>query len=271
VDGGLEGVTMSGKASLEFTNDGAVARITLTAGKANIVDVAMMDALLEAFAGASEQPALHAIVLGSASPHFSFGASIEEHLPDRIAGTLARLGEVLRAIAAAPAPTIAAVTGLCLGGGLELVLACDLVVADETAQFALPEIKLAVFPPAGAALLPARIGAAHASEMILTGANWTAAQAHAAGLVTRLCAAGDAESTLRLWLESDFLPRSPIALHYAAMAARRPVIHALQHDLPELERMYLHDLMSNADPEEGIRAFLEKRAPVWHAATGAHA
>ncbi|MBZ5521465.1 MAG: enoyl-CoA hydratase/isomerase family protein [Acidobacteriia bacterium] len=128
----------------EVVHNGQVVRVMLAAPKANIVDGAMMEELENCFRAISGEK--KAIILTHEGPHFSFGASIEEHLPANIAGTLRKLGDLLRTIVASPAPVIAAVRGQCLGGGLELALACDMIVADETAQFALPEIKLGVFP-----------------------------------------------------------------------------------------------------------------------------
>lgn len=246
------------KIRLQFTHQERVARITLAAPKANILDRSMirdLDSALSLCAGRE----LNAVVLAADGPHFSFGASVEEHLPDQIAETLQALHALLRRTAEAPAPVIAAVRGQCLGGGFELVLACDLILADKTAQFASPEIKLAVFAPAASALLPVRVGQAVASRLLLTGAALSAEDAARCGLVARL--ADDLDATLDAWLESDFLPRSPSSLKYACQAARGQVRRALDEDLPRLESLYLNDLMATPDAAEGIRAFLEKRAP----------
>ena len=251
------------KARLEWLHDGQVVRLVLAAPKANILDAAMMSDLRRLLAEAAAQADLKAIILTSDGPHFSFGASVEEHLPDQVAAMFALFADLLRELAGAPAPTIAAIRGQCLGGALELALACDLIVAEESAQLGLPEIKLGVFPPAGSALLPVRLGAGRASEMILSGASLTASAALAAGLVNRVAPAGQLESDLDAWLQSDFLPRSTFALRYAAQAARRPLVHALRHHLPELESLYLYELMRHPDANEGIRAFLEKRSPQW--------
>ena len=246
------------KIRFQFTHQERVARITLASPKANILDLSMireLDSALSLCAGRE----LNAMVIAADGPHFSFGASIEEHLPDQIAGTLRALNNLLRRIAEAPAPVIAAVRGQCLGGGFELVLACDLILADKTAQFASPEIKLAVFAPAASALLPVRVGLAIASRLLLTGGALSAEEAARCGLVARC--ADDLDAALEAWLESDFLPRSPSALKYACQAARRPLRRALDEDLPKIESLYLNDLMATPDAVEGIRAFLEKRAP----------
>jgi cyclohexa-1,5-dienecarbonyl-CoA hydratase len=254
---------MENKVRLELTHHDQIALITQAAPRANILDKAMilgLGAIVEELAAHSN---FKAIVLAGEGQHFSFGASIEEHLPDQISDTLAQLRKLLLKMAQAPAPTIAAVRGQCLGGGFELALACDLIVAEESAQLGLPEIKLGVFPPAGAALLPLRIGCARAAEMVLTGTSSTTAQAAAAGLINKVFPAGELELQLDGWLQRDFLPRSAPALHFAAQAARRPLMRALEVDLPALERIYLDELMQAADASEGVLAFMEKRQPRW--------
>jgi len=250
------------KARLDWTSDGRVARIVLAAPEANVLDRAMVEDL-DAIVAQVERREPHAIVLTADGPHFSYGASIQEHLPDAIAGALERASNLLRRIARLPAPTIAAVRGQCLGGGFELVLACDLIVAEGDAQLGLPEIKLGVFPPAASALLPIRIGAAQAAMLTITGATWSGAEAKRRGLVARVAAAGALESELQSWLRSDFVERSAAGLRHAAQAIRRPIVHALEHELPEIDRLYLDQLMRGPNADEGIRAFLEKRKPRW--------
>jgi cyclohexa-1,5-dienecarbonyl-CoA hydratase len=256
------------KATLEFLHGGRVARLTLRAPKANILDAEMIAALDEAIRRVELRTDLHAIVVTSEGPHFSFGASVQEHLPDQIAVTLGALHGVLRRLLAAPAPTIAAVRGQCLGGGFELALGCDLIIAHKDASLGCPEIKLGVFPPAASVLLPARIGAARAAALTLTGVSLTAADAAAAGLVARV-ADGDLDVALDAWLAESFLPRSAAGLRFAATAVRQGVARAVEDMLPRAERIYLEGLMREPDAVEGIRAFLEKREPRWSTGVGA--
>ena len=253
------GAGVMAKARLELARDGRIARVILGAPKANILDGAMVEELDAIFASLDSRRDLRAIVVEADGPHFSFGASVEEHLPEQIDGALARLGALLRRVAAAPAPTIAAVRGQCLGGGFELVLACDLIVAEEDAQLGVPEIKLGVFPPAASALLPVRIGVAGASSLILTGLSWNGARAMQQGLVARTAPPGQLASSVDAFLDEAFLPRSSTAVRFAARAVRRGVIRALDEDLPELDRLYLDELMGEADAADGIRAFLERK------------
>ena len=251
------------RATLDLESDGRVARLRLAAPKANILDRAMIGDLERACDALAGRRGLVAIVVGAEGPSFSYGASVEEHLPGEIGAVLAELHALLRRWLELPAPTIAAIRGSCLGGGLELALACDLILAEEGARLGQPEIKLGVFPPAASALLPARIGAGLAAELVLTGSTWTGTRAAEIGLVNRVAPDGTLEQALAEWLEADFLDRSPAALAQAAKAARRPLRRAVNEELPRLERQYLEELMAQPDAEEGIRAFLEKRRPRW--------
>jgi cyclohexa-1,5-dienecarbonyl-CoA hydratase len=254
------------RARLDFTHQGRVARLTLAAPKANIIDVAMIGELDAACGVLAAHRGLVAIAVMADGPNFSFGASVEDHRPAQIERALAAFHGLLRRVAALPAPTIAAVRGLCLGGGWELVLACDLVVAEDDAQFGLPEITLGVFPPAASVLLPARAGAARASALVLTGASITGREAGAMGLAAQVVPTGNLETALDAWLESAFVPRSPAALRFAAVAARADIRRALHEPLQDVERLYLDQLMKEPDAAEGIQAFLEKRPPRWHSA-----
>ena len=225
-----------------------------------MLDAAMLSELDAHFASLESRRELRAIVVEADGPDFSYGASIEEHLPEHIEPALARLSALLRRVASAPAPTIAAVRGQALGGGFELVLACDLIVAEEDAQLGLPEIKLGVFPPAASALLPVRIGVAGASALILTGTNWSGAQAMQRGLVSRVAAPGQLAESVAALLDESFLPRTATAVRHAARAVRRNVVRALDEELPHLDRLYLDELMRERDAADGIRAFLARKS-----------
>jgi cyclohexa-1,5-dienecarbonyl-CoA hydratase len=254
---------MTSNVKLSVEHDGQVARVALAAPKANIVDQAMMAALAAAVDDLRNRPQLKVIILTAEGPHFSFGASVQEHLPEHVRTMLPQFSRLLGQMLELPAVTVAAVRGQCLGGGFELALACDFIVAEEGAGFACPEIKLAVFPPAAAVLLPVRIGASRATELVLTGVAWNAAQAAEAGLIVRTAPHGQLEATVETWISDHFLARSPVALRYGVRAARLPLRRALREDLPQLERMYLDELMAESDAVEGLRAFMEKREPRW--------
>lgn len=254
--------TSYSKVRLEFNEADRTARITLNAPKANIVDRTMIAEMFSAFDRCSQRE-LCAVVLAAEGPHFSFGASVQEHLPEHIAETLAALHALLTRIVRMPAPVLAAVRGQCLGGGFELALACDLILADATAVFGAPEIKLGVFAPAASALLPVRVGASRAAALLLTGEACPAEEALRMGLAAMVAPAGGLDDLLATFLATSFAPRSATGLRFAAQAARAQVRHAVEYILPRCEDLYLQELMPAPGAVEGIRAFLEKRAPCW--------
>jgi len=242
-------------------HDGALLCVRLARPKANLVDAAMIAALGGAFAAARERPRLRAVLLAADGPHFSFGASVEEHLADRCAQMLASLHALLLAMVEFPLPILVAVRGQCLGGGLEVALAGGPIFATPDAQLGQPEIKLGVFAPAASVLLSRRIGDAAAEELLLSGRSISGSDAHAIRLVHRL--ADDPEAAAREYFAAHVADRSAAALGCALDAVRAPLRRALRDRFAEVERLYLERLMKTRDANEGLAAFLARRPPIW--------
>lgn len=240
---------------------GAVAVLTLAAGKGNVLDQRTIAGLREALRGAAADPRVAAILLEADGPAFSFGASVAEHRRDVVAGTLAALHALVLELVESPAPVIACVRGACLGGGLEVALACTRIVVAPGASLGQPEIRLGVFAPVGSILLPRRVGEGRAAPLLLTGATLGADDALAAGLADEV--AEDPGLAARAWVRSGLLGLSASSVRLAHRALRRPAADALRAQLPVLERMYLDDLLATHDANEGIEAFLEKRPASW--------
>jgi cyclohexa-1,5-dienecarbonyl-CoA hydratase len=251
----------------ELLEEGTVLKLVLNRPKANILTLAMMQALSEALAAHESNPHLKLVILRGAGNHFSFGASVEEHQRDHAAGMLAGFHKFVRRLASYPIPVAALVEGQCLGGGFEVVLCCHFVFASPTAVFACPEIKLGVFPPVLASVGPIRLGAANAERLVLTGGNLDAAAAKQAGLVTEILQPGEksSEELLLAWYEQNLQPLSGFVLRQAARAARigSGILRALDKPLAQIERHYVEDLVPSFDGNEGIAAFLERRKPQW--------
>lgn len=243
--------------------DGRLLRIRLARPKANVLDAAMVAALDEAFAGAAapESPALRGVLLDAEGPHFSFGASVEEHLPASCAGMLRGFHALLLRMLDLPLPILVAVRGQCLGGGLELASAGSLLFAAPDAKLGQPEIVLGVFAPAASCLLPERIGPAAAEDLLLSGRTIDAAEALRIGLATAV--ADDPEAAALAWFDQHLAPRSAASLAFAVRAARGGLAARARARLAELERLYLEELMALRDPVEGLSAFLEKRPARW--------
>lgn len=247
------------KVALE--RDGALLHLTLARPKANICDAEMIGALQVALDTHAEASALRGVLLDADGPHFSFGASVEEHLADRCAGMLACLHRLILALAGCRVPVLVAVRGQCLGGGLEIALAGGPIFAAPGAQFGQPEIKLGVFAPAASCLLPWRVNAVAAEELLCSGRSIDAERAAAIGLVHAL--ADDPVAAALAYFDEHLAPRSAAALAHAMGAVRAPRLAALREDLARVERLYLDSLMTTRDANEGLDAFLAKRAPTW--------
>ena len=157
---------------------------------------------------------------------------------------------------------MAVVNGAALGGGMELALACDGIVARAGAKLGQPEIRLGVFPPAASAILPRRIGYTRALDLLFTGRSVRAEEAVRLGLVNQVHQADDMEKELdRLLRQLTSLSRPVLALTKRAVreGLERPLSGALDH----ADSLYLNELMALDDPHEGLAAFMEKREPVW--------
>lgn len=243
-------------------HSGELARIVLDRPKANILDSEMMAAIREAIAPLAQSPgALKLLVFEGAGGNFSFGASVEEHLPEKVGDLLKGFHRIFRDLEELSIPTAALVRGQCLGGGFELALWCGYVVCEPSARFGVPEIKLGVFPPIAALALPWRVTGARATQLILSGESVDGEEAVRLGIADRC--ANDAEAALQEWFRERLQPKSAIALRTAWRASRRLLVDSLKNDIGVLEKLYLTDLMSHRDPVEGLSAFLERRPPVW--------
>lgn len=241
--------------------DGALLCLTLARPKANLIDAAMIAALAEALAQHRGRRGLRGVLIDAEGPHFSFGASVEEHLPGRCAQMLASLHALLLAMLDYPVPIASVVRGQCLGGGLELALAGGPIFAARDAQFAQPEMKLGVFAPAASVLLPWRVNQPVAEDLLLSGRSIGADEAHAIGLVQHV---GDdpAQAALACF-DTGIAGKSASSLALAIAAARAARVREARARLAELERLYLEQLMRTHDANEGLAAFLAKRQPHW--------
>jgi cyclohexa-1,5-dienecarbonyl-CoA hydratase len=247
------------KAWLE--KDGALLRLRLARPKANLVDAAMIAALHAALTQYRRHIMLRGVLVDAEGSHFSFGASVEEHLPHKCAAMLASLHALLDELLDFPVPVLVAVKGQCLGGGLELALACGRIFAAPDAQFGQPEIKLGVFAPAASALLPYRVNQQDAEDLLLTGRSVAADEALRMRLVQQV--ADDPEAAALAWFDQHLLGKSAAALACAMVAARGTMQKQVRERLTELEHLYLDWLMRTHDANEGLSAFLQKRQPAW--------
>ena len=241
--------------------DGALLRLRLARPRANILDAAMIAALDGALLAYRANGRLRGVLLDAEGPNFSFGASVEEHLPARCAQMLASLHALIAALIEFPAPVLVAVRGQCLGGGLEVAAAGSLIFAAPDAQFGQPEMKLGVFAPAASVLLPYRVNRPMAEDLLFSGRSIGAEEARAAGLVHTVSA--DPQTAALAYFNDHLAGKSAASLACALAAARGPMIGEVRQRLAEVERIYLDRLMATRDANEGLTAFLAKRRPQW--------
>ena len=249
---------------IKFRIDDRVARITFARPPVNIFNIVMMGEINEALTQCARQRELAAIVFDADAGcrAFSAGVAVEEHVEETIFQMLDSFHGIFLNLEQIARPTIAIVDGAALGGGCELVAACDIVIASDRARFGQPEIKLGVFPPVATILLPQVIGDKRARELILTGELIEASEAARIGLVNYLLPGNELEQKTSELL-SKFRNLSTAALGLTKEAIDLSRGRPLDPTLKEVERLYLNDLMKTYDATEGISAFVEKRKPEW--------
>jgi cyclohexa-1,5-dienecarbonyl-CoA hydratase len=202
-----------------------------------------------------------AALIDHEGPNFSFGASVEEHLPECCEEMLASLHALLVRMLEWPQPILVCARGQCLGGGLELALAGSQLFVAPQARLGQPEIKLGVIAPAASVLLPLRIGQARAEDLLFSGRTIAGTTAVAWGLAAE--AAEEPETAALIYFDKHFADKSAAALACAVHAARAPFAELARARLDEMEAYYLQAVMATRDAHEGLAAFIAKRPPVW--------
>lgn len=255
---------MADYATIKLESTGPIARLTLARpDKRNPIGPATCGELVHALTAIATNDTVRVVVLGGAGKVFSAGGDLSQMQAPGESGTLppASFPDLFAAMHALGKPIIAKVHGPALAGGLGLVVACDLVIAADSAVFGTTEIAVGLWPMMITAELTRSIGRKKVLEMMLTGAKLTASEALSAGLVTRVVPATMLDSTVDA-LASEIAERSPaaIALGLRAFYAAQDMDYApaLTYLQGELGRV-----LALEDASEGIAAFLQKRKPVW--------
>ncbi|MEH6471341.1 MAG: cyclohexa-1,5-dienecarbonyl-CoA hydratase [Halopseudomonas sp.] len=236
-------------------------RLRLSRPKANIVDAAMIEALSAALDKHLGSAKLTAVILDAEGSHFSFGASVAEHMPDQCEAMLKSLHALITQMLDCPVPILVAIKGQCLGGGLEVALAGNLLFAQANANLGQPEIKLAVFAPAASCLLPERIGQSQAEDLLLSGRSIDGNEALRIGLINEI--SEDPSAAAEAYFDAHLASVSARSLRFAVQAASADSIERIKQKLATVEALYLQELMATHDAVEGLQAFVEKRAANW--------
>ncbi len=256
--------TASGKSFkfIAFDTSTFVARITMNHAPYNVLTVPMMTELAEAIESLNGRGDIKCILLDSSQKMFSAGISLEDSRPERVFQTLDAFTRVFQAIGEISKPLIVVVNGQAIGAGSELVAFGDMIIATPNARFAQPEVKMGVFPPFAAIMLPQLIGPKKTYELVLTGQPMSADEAQQFGLINKVVAEADLEKTVNEVLGRIGEISAPV-LEMTKKVIGSTLGLPLDEAIRRSHDIYLNQLMDLEDAQEGLRAVLEKRKPVW--------
>ncbi|MCB2188649.1 MAG: enoyl-CoA hydratase/isomerase family protein [Deltaproteobacteria bacterium] len=238
-----------------------LATLTLCREPLNVMNIAMMKEMNHALDSLKGQ-AVKVLLIKAEGKAFSAGVDVGEHLGDQVHEMIEVFHGIFRRLANLGITTVGQIQGAALGGGCELAIACDLVVASEKAKFAQPEIQVGVFPPIAALLFPRQMGYKKALELILTGATIKAPEALACGMVNQVVPPDQLEEATQA-LVGKLMALSGLLLRLTTKAILNGLGDDVGKGLAVIEDIYLNELMTTQDAQEGLTAFLEKRKPVW--------
>ena len=252
---------------MEFKNisldiKGNVARLVLKRAPVNVLNIEMMKEMNAALELVQKAPGLRALVFSAEGKFFSAGVDVAEHTKEKVQEMISVFHHIFENLNKLTVPTVAFVQGPALGGGCEVALYCDIVLASEKAKFGQPEIKVGVFPPIAAFLLPNDIPLKFAAEMLLTGDTYTAADLRSMGAVNRVFPEASFAADCEAFLEK-ITANSSVVLDLSKQAMRAGHGRPYGKAMPDIEKLYLEKLMATEDANEGLTAFMEKRKPAW--------
>lgn len=247
---------------IKIENNGQVARITLDRPKHNVLDIPMMNELnteLEKIAADNE---LKCVVITGEGRSFCAGVEVADHKPDNVDAMVATFNRIFELINMIDIPVIAAVNGACLGGGMELAIACDIVIASKKAIFGQPEIKLGFFPPYAALRLPELVGPARAIEIMTTGQNYSAKESRKLGFVSQVASEDEFQEAVEKQVKQINMA-SPLIIRLNKRAVKRHMGTSFSQGIDLVTNYFLKTMMKTEDTLEGIASFEEKRRPEW--------
>ncbi len=237
-------------------------KIILNRPPLNILNIAMMEEINDVLRSLQDNKDLKLLLFAAEGKCFSAGVDVGEHMGDLAPKMIEVFHGMFRLMDSLGAPTAASVFSSCLGGGCELAIFCDVVIAAENAKFGQPEIQVGVFPPIAAQLMPRIMGRKAAMDLILTGRIVSAEEALGMGLVNKVVPPDELESATQDFVK-PYLKLSAEVLRLTKRAIMKGLRDDLEPSLKVIEDIYLNELMKTADANEGLKAFLEKRKPEW--------
>ncbi|MEW5909265.1 MAG: enoyl-CoA hydratase/isomerase family protein [Thermodesulfobacteriota bacterium] len=248
--------------TIKVEKSDGIARITLDRPKHNVFDIHMMESLNDQLEILVADEGLKCILIFGNGPSWCAGVEVSDHKPEFVHGMIAAFNRIFQLIRIIDVPIIAAVQGFCLGGGMELAIACDSIVAATNASFGQPEIKLGFFPPYAAIRLPQLVGPAKSIEICTTGKRYTAEEARQMGFVTYVVEPDQLHAAVNK-LTAEISACSPLIIRLNKRAVKRHLNLEFPAAIEKVSDYFLNTLMKTEDTLEGISSFEEKRKAEW--------
>jgi cyclohexa-1,5-dienecarbonyl-CoA hydratase len=240
-----------------------IAFLTINRPPLNILNISAMTEINDALSSLAGNKDVKVLVIsGSGEKAFSAGVDVVDHTEDKVEKMLQVFHEVFRNLSKLDQVTVAALKGLTLGGGCEMAIFCDLIIAADNLKIGQPEIKLSVFPPIALLMLPRLVGLKKALELLLTGKIIEAQEAEKIGLINKVVPLASFDSELQSFIQ-PFTELSLVGLRYSKKGINLGLETNFLEGLDKLEKIYLEELMASEDAHEGLKAFMEKRKPLW--------
>lgn len=239
-----------------------IATLTLNRPPLNVLNIEMMEEIDNYFEGLVKEKNLKLLVIQAVGKAFSAGVDVGEHLGDLVYKMIEVFHKMFRLMDALKVPSLSVVNGSALGGGCELAVYCDMVIATEKAKFGQPEIQVGVFPPIAALAFPRMMGRKKALELILSGEVIGAQEALALGMVNKIVPEASLAEEVNRFVEK-FKKLSGMVLKLTKEATLSGLNDDTEKGLKAIEKIYLERLMKTDDAIEGLKAFLDKRKPTW--------
>lgn len=253
---------MSASDTLRIEQSQAVAFVTFDRPKHNVFNIEMMERFCAVLADLAENRELKCLVLKGEGRSWCAGVDVGDHKPDKVHWMIDTFNRSLTLLSQMPFPTVAAVHGACLGGGMEYAIACDAVFAAQKATFGQPEVKLGFLPPYAAVRLPGLVGPARAVEICTSGRIYAAEEGLRMGFVSHVAGDETFENALNEFV-AEFRSSSPLILRLNKQAVNQHLGLSPSDALNGVSDLFLSRLMKSRDTLEGIASFYEKRKPAW--------
>jgi cyclohexa-1,5-dienecarbonyl-CoA hydratase len=239
-----------------------IGRITFNRPPVNVLNIEMMKEINQALKDFQNR-SLKVLILDADGKAFSAGVDIADHTKEKVNEMIQVFHDIFTNLLKIEAPTVALVNGAALGGGCEVAMFCDIVIASEKSKFGQPEIKVGVLPPVAAAIFPKLMWSKKALELIVTGDVIKADEAKDLGLVNHILPVENFEEEAEKFITEKLASNSAVVMQLTKRAFIEGATQNYSNSIKKIEDIYLNELMKTDDANEGLAAFMEKRQPVW--------